>query len=341
MNYWLHRISHLAEVSYPLLDKGYLCIGYVDYANPETIDKVLQNDKVSFDKDFLNVLGFLPRNRNSLWNFLSFKKGDIIIVPSWGTFFVCEIIDDKPLLISEVYTPDLKAWNNKNIQFDGNVLLDQNGKVYDLGFARKIKILHKDISRDKFADATLTARMKIRQTNACINDLKQSVENSIQNYQQNKPIHLHSILQENTCNLILETLKKELNPDKFEKTIKIYFETIGANCVKIPSKNEREKEGDADIVANFENLKLIIYVQAKFQSGTIGDWATQQISDYKENKDRLDDGYSRIAWVITTAENFSDEAHNKAKEENIQLINGTEFSKMLLNAGLLNYNTNI
>ncbi len=337
MNYWLHRISHLAEVSYPLLEKGYLSIGYVDYANPEIVDKVIQNDKYYFDNEFQRIYGALPRNRYSLWNFLSFKKGDIVIVPSWGTFYVCEITDEKPALMSAAYTSDLKTWNNKTIQLNGDLFIDENGKTYDLGFTRKIKILHRSISREKFADAALTARMKMRQTNACINDLKQSVENSIQNYQQNKPIHLHSILQEHTCNLILETLKKELNPDKFEKTIKIYFETIGANSVKIPSKNEREKEGDADIVANFENLKLIIYVQAKFQSGTIGDWATQQISDYKENKDRLDDGYSRMAWVITTANNFNEEAQNKAKEENIQLINGIEFSKMLLNAGILNY----
>ena len=41
MKYWLHRISHEAKVSYPLLESGYLSIGWSDMA---------------YDKDFLAVL---------------------------------------------------------------------------------------------------------------------------------------------------------------------------------------------------------------------------------------------------------------------------------------------
>jgi hypothetical protein len=39
MNYWLHRISHHAEIAYPLLDKGYLSIGFSDFATQEFIKK--------------------------------------------------------------------------------------------------------------------------------------------------------------------------------------------------------------------------------------------------------------------------------------------------------------
>lgn len=97
--------------------------------------------------------------------------------------------------------------------------------------------------------------MKIRQTNASIKDLKLSIEKSIENYQINKPIHLHSIIIEKTSDLVLNAIKNELNPDKFEKLVKTYFKTIGANDVFIPAKNEKNKEGDADIIAVFENLK--------------------------------------------------------------------------------------
>jgi hypothetical protein len=341
MNYWLHRISHLAELSYPLLEKGYLTIGFSDFSDELTINNVENNDWTNFNKQFQDCWGTLPRTRYSLWNFLKMKKEDIAIVPSWGTFWVCEIIDDKPLLIGDSYSDDLRSWGNKTVILKDNFLAQENGGFYDLGFARKVKILHKSISRDKFADSKLTSRMKIRQTNAQINDLKASIESSIENFKVNKPIHLHSSIIEKTANIVLDTIVNELNPDKFEKLIKIYFKTAGANEVYIPAKNEKDKEGDADIVAVFENLKLIIYAQAKFQKGQISDLATNQILDYKTNKDSIDDGYNKIAWVITTASHFNNNAENLAKENQIQLINGLEFSKMLLNGGINLLNTNL
>lgn len=341
MNYWLHRISHLAELSYPLLERGFLTIGFSDFTNSDIIKDVDNNDWKSFNEKFQEEWGELPRTRHNLWNFLKMKKGDKIIVPSWGTFWVCEIVDEKPLLIGETFSEDLKSWGNKTVEQNNNLLIKENGNVYDLGFARKVNVLYKDISRGKFADARLTSRMKIRQTNAQINDLKESVENSILNFQANRPIHLHSVIVEKTSSLILDSIKSELNPDKFEKLITIYFKTIGASEVFIPAKNENGKEGDADIVAVFESLKLIIYTQAKFQRGQISEWATNQILDYKTNKESIDDGYNKIAWVITTANKFNKNAENLAKENEIQLINGVEFSKMLLNVGINLLNTNL
>lgn len=341
MNYWLHRISHLAELSYPLLDKGFLTIGFSDFTQKEFIDKVIEDDWSYFNGQFQEMWGKVPRTRHNLWRFLKFKKEDIVIVPSWGTFFVCEIIDEKPLLINETYSDDFKTWGDKKVTTDGTYLISENGKAYDLGFARKVKIHHKNISRAKFADAKLTSRMKIRQTNGSINDLKKSVEKSIANYIENRPIHLHSIIVEKTANLVLDAIKTELNPDKFEKLVRTYFKTIGANEVSIPAKNERDKEGDADIVAVFENIKLIIYIQAKFHKGKINEWGTNQILDYKTNKESIDDGYNKIAWVITSADSFNAEAEKIATENEIQLIDGLEFSKMLLNAGINLLNTNL
>lgn len=341
MNYWLHRISHIAELSYPLLEKGYLTIGFSDFTTEEMVDKVLANDWNYFNTQFQKMWGRVPRTRHNLWNFLKFEKGDVIIVPSWGTFFICEITDERPMLIGQTYSEGLKSWGSKNVSTNETHLLSENGKVYDLGFARKVNVIYKNVSREKFADAPLTSRMKIRQTNAQINDLKNSIEKSIENYKANKPIHLHSIVIEQTASIVLEAVKKELNPDKFEKLIRTYFKSIGANEVTTPAKNESNKDGDADIVAVFENLKLIIYIQAKFQTGQISEWGTNQILDYKTNKESLDDGYNKIAWVITTADTFNKDAENIAKDNEIQLINGLEFAKMLLNAGIGLLNTNL
>lgn len=333
-NYWLHRISHKKELSYPLLERGFLTIGFSDFTGKEFINKVLEDDWGYFEEQFLKVWGQKPKKRYFLWRFLNqFKKGDIVIVPSWSNFFVCEIIDEEPLSINETYSDDLKTWVNKTVLTNGTHLTSEE-EVYDLGFARKIKILHRDISRAKFADAKLTRRMKFRGTNAIINDLKESVEKSIANYKEDKPIHLHSTIVEKIANPVLETIKTELNPDKFEKLVKTYFETIGANNVSIPAKNERDKEGDADVVAVFENIKLIIYTQVKFHKEETNGWGVNQILDYKINKESIDDGYNKIAWFITSADSFGDEARKKAVENEIQLINGLEFSEMLLNAGI-------
>jgi hypothetical protein len=334
MNYWLHRISYIAELSYPLLDKGFITIGFSDFTNQEFIDKVLSDDWKYFNSQFQEMWGITPRTRHNLWNFLKMSKGDIVIVPSWGTFYVCEIIDDRPLLIGETFSENLKSWGDKNVSTNGTHLFSEKGKVYDLGFARLVKVLHEKISRENFADAKLTSRMKIRQTNAKINDLKTSIEKSIENFKLKKPIHLHSIIIEKTAELVLKAIKAELNPDKFEKLVKIYFKTIGANEVTIPAKNERNKEGDADIIAVFENIKLIIYTQAKFQKGEISDWGPNQILEYKTNRESIDGGYNKVAWVITTADSYDKKAENIGKVNEIQLINGVEFSKMLLNAGI-------
>lgn len=91
MNYWLHRISHVAELSYPLLDKGYLTIGFSDFTNSELIDKVLANDWNYFNGQFQEMWGTVPRTRHNLWNFLKMSKGDIVIIPSWGTFLCVKL----------------------------------------------------------------------------------------------------------------------------------------------------------------------------------------------------------------------------------------------------------
>ncbi|MGC9331336.1 MAG: hypothetical protein ACP5DZ_05585 [Bacteroidales bacterium] len=92
MNYWLHRISHIAELSYPLLDKVFLTIGFSDFTHQEFIDKVLQDDWNYFNVQFQEMWGKVSRTTtfgdfsNSIREILSlFQVGE--------PFFVCEIKD--------------------------------------------------------------------------------------------------------------------------------------------------------------------------------------------------------------------------------------------------------
>jgi predicted Mrr-cat superfamily restriction endonuclease len=96
MSFWLHRISHHAEFSYPLLEQGYLSIGFSDFADPEFLEKTFRKDWASFEEWFADEWGQNPPGRYSLWRFIAeMRKGDRVAVPSPSTFSVYEILEDK------------------------------------------------------------------------------------------------------------------------------------------------------------------------------------------------------------------------------------------------------
>jgi len=342
-NYWIHRISHIAEISYPLLDNNYLSYGFSDFEKDGFIEGVRGENGWQFiEEQFMTEWGELSRGRYQLWNFVKeMKAGDWIIVPTYGAFSICELLDDEPIMIKDIRDVVIKNWNGEEILRDSDgYIVDSNHNKIDLGFARRVKIIQKDISRYDYADSDLTSRMKVRQTNVCISDLKESVLKSLEAYQLNRPIHFRNEINDvipNICSII----QTKLNPDKFEYLVKWYFERIGASSVVIPPKNPSGKIDyeDVDVVATFDLLKTIYYVQVKHYRGETGSWGADQISHLKEleaiKDDRQDDGYTKVYWLVTSSESFSEECINKAKETNVQLIDGKTFSTMLLDAGFL------
>ena len=348
MSIWLHRISHCAEVSYPLLEKGYLSTGWSDFSTLEFVEKSCgENGGSYFDETIEQEWGNQPRSRYSLWYFLTgMEKGDWVVVPSSGTFSIFEIEDDKVLSNNElVQLVEIKDWSGNSVKMGEDDYLHNMAEnsvnkkgVVDLGFFRKVKPIAIEISRYEYADAALTSRMKVRQTTADISDLQASVEKALAAFKKEKPLNIYSQIVEKASQQILDTLQSELTPDKFEYLVKWYFERIGATSVYIPAKNERGKEGDADVVATFETIKTIIYTQVKFYQGETSSWAIEQITNYKSQKDSIDDGYSKIAWVISSSDSFSEEARKLAKVANIQLFDGVTFATMLLEAGIANLN---
>jgi len=352
MKIWLHRISHNGYASYPLLNLGYLSIGFSDFSNPDFLNKVtnlLDSEVWNYvNAEFQKEWGSIPKTRHNLVRFLrDIKAGDWVLVPKQGTFSIYEVSDDHPFCIREIDPTGLRAWGLP----DGSPLKltehglerDGNDKEPDLGFARNVRRIHtheRDISRAKFADAALTARMKIRSTTADISDLRENITRSLKRFNEDRPINLHATLFDLHAETTLEAIRDDLDPDKLESLIRWYLEKAGGKAV-IPAKNESGKEGDGDIVAVFEAIKTIIYVQAKKHDGETDDWAVQQIVAYRDQKQKgvndsesIDDGYARIAWVISTAESFSSECIALAKDNNVLLINGPDFVKMLLNAGI-------
>ena len=332
MNYWLHRISWEMNISYPMMEKGYLSIGFSDFCCNDFLEQLANDVDKSwnyFEDRILNEWGNKPRSRYNLWRFIKeMKKGDWVIVPEWGgTFSIYELAEDDVILASDD-TIDLpeKDWNGNKVERDNDKMIrtsnQKEGEYYDIGFLRKCKPIEINIPRQEFADMALNSRMKIRNTNADISDLKESIETALDSFRNKKPINLKEILVDKTVSIWNE------------KLVKWYFAQIGASEVYIPPKYYGGKQGDVDVIATFEKIKTIIYVQVKQYDGETSDWAVQQIVDFSNSKEFGSDNYFSQLWVISSADCFSEECKNMAAANHVRLINGEEFARMLLDEGI-------
>lgn len=125
------------------------------------------------------------------------------------------------------------------------------------------------------------------------------------------------------------------------------FARGGASCISekqtrfnFPTKNKSGKYdgADADVVATFELLKCIVYVQVKQHNGNTSDWVVQQIAKYKEQFENDADEYNYLSWVVSSAQ-FSEDVFDKAKAAGVRLIDGDAFAEMLIDAGFKGVNT--
>ena len=326
LNYYLHRISYCGFYSYKLLEEGYLTIGYSDIAQ----DVNFLNS--FYDKNPDDTIRELIRDGWgvglwSLWYFLVMKKGDYVVVPKYdGMFSIYEVLDERGesiyLLPQNEDSPTLNSVKEEDI---------------GLGFIRHVKPIVTNLSRSDYADAKLQQRMKARQTTLWIDDLGKSVEDAIKRGQSNKRIDVYDSVVKEFKPLLYKNLMDLVKPEKLEKLVKSYCEKVlKADSVFIPAKNEQNKEGDADVVATFELLKVILYIQVKKYEGLTDDWAIEQISaysSYKKQNFSTGDDYSILSWVISTGE-FSEDTILKARDKNVRLIDGSTFMKMLLDGGL-------
>ena len=342
MKYYLHRISHHAELAYPLLDRGILSIGWSDFATREFVS----SHRSKGWKDVPTAIDSEPgweklRSRFGLQRFLQMDVGDRVVVPSWGTFHIFDVVSDERLIAGDLDLGGLATWDGHGVRMgEGTLYEHRDGKRQqdiDLGFFRRVRPVAKDIPRSGYADNALVSRLKVRQTNVEISDIGERVEQALARWENEEPISLAGEVMKKCADEVLNLVMKELDPDRLEKLIGCYFKRIGASSVVIPAKNERDKEGDADIVATFAPISTIIYVQAKHHVGITDEWAVEQIDSYVKNKNKelgRDDGYTRIPWVISTASNFSPECREQAKQHQVFLVNGRELATRMLEAGL-------
>jgi len=337
--YYLHRISHEGNASYSLLDMNYLTLGWSEYADTDILQASREPGYPRFEEVFALKRSDKTRSRWNMWYFAQIEVGDVIIVPLYdGLFSAYEAVSRaKPIgelqgeldSLTGKWSPVKYVWKNDKL-YD-----DTSQTTTDIGFFITVKEIVKNVPRD-YVEGPLVSRLKIRGADADISDISEYVERGIKAGIENKPITLYESTIEALTNKMKEAIQNVLDDSKFEKLIKWYLNKCGADSV-IPAKNEQGKENgaDADTVAVFENLKHIVYVQAKHHTGQTSDWAVTQIKEYKDQKSG-DPDYTYASWVITSADDFSLDAKNMAYDSGIRLINGQEFARMLLDIGLLN-----
>lgn len=341
MKYYLHRINNHPEWSRPLLEnKNLLSIGWAHFASQPGFLSKHQDDWSKVPEAVEDEWGKV-RPRFGLQRFLEMERGDRVVVPTWGAFHVYEVSDDARLVPAQIEDElaDLGIEQGKKaVVRNGRIHEDhENGTSIDvdLGFFRRVTPLARGIRRDGYADSALTSRMKVRQTNVEVTNLRDSIENAMERHKAKRPINLRQIIKDKCASEVRNAILRFHNPDGFEQLIRRYFERQGASA-EIPPKNEREKEGDADIIATFESLRLIVYVQAKHHHGQTDGWAVEQIQLYTENHRNTgaDDEYTKISWVVSSAEKFTQDCINQARRAGVRLINGVEFAEMLIDSGV-------
>ena len=336
-SYWLHRITggrNGYNFAHDLLEnENLISIGWSDFSDDIFAENVIKNGICVIDQKYNERKWELSRNRWNLFRFLhKMQKGDLVLVPSWKSFSVYEIADDIVFSNSSL-TIDSKK---HNVLLKDKCFYSENGEPIDVGFYRKVKPIALNIPRDQFVQQKLVSRLKIRQTNANINDLESEIKTALQAYNENRPINLREEIIQSSVTNILKQIREKIDANKFEKLVKWYLTSIGAKFVEIPAKNSLPKEkGDADIVAYFEALKLIIMVQVKKHVGVTSPWAIQQIKLYQENA-QFDDDYTTLMWVVSSCDDYSDEAKTLAQENSVRLINGPEFARLIVENGVSN-----
>ena len=317
MNVWMLRIN-LDDVSLDTAIKNNEV--YIGWSGEvEGSAESLINGK-DFSRE--RVLGYLDtlnwfREKNSYYkgkskaalsNFLSFKKGDYLVIPKRGAgeYAVAEVVDDLPFISTAV--PNI--------------------------FARKVRFLsnkdHKLTTSRAVTYAKLTTTMGQQWVLCWIGD--ETHKKAIDELLSHGVKDISVQLREKATHAFLEHLRgpmSNMGPNKLEVFTKQLLKKLGAQSVEVVA---RRNDLGADVHGEFPLLKIRIGVQCKYHvDGQTDVLAVEQISNALA-KDIVDFG-----WVISLAKDFSKEAKDKAAAEGIRLINGSDLAELILDIGLFQF----
>lgn len=341
-NYWLHRITWERDVKEKLLkNNGLLLTGWGFASNDQFLNEVFHKDKNTFDTVYYKIFKSLPKNRFFLYMFLNeFKKDDLVIVPgNKGDFSVYRIVSDCPFSKEHIYkyVSDLEICNVAYDSLSRKYYRKNDRTELELGFFWKVELIIEGLSRERHAEDSLRRRLKFQGTTNNLILIKDEVDKAIKRYYENNPIEIYSEIMDSASIQILEKLRNLASDTSFEKIVEFYLRKIGADKTNIPAKNLLTKQqGDVDVVAYFDHLQVKVLVQVKHYQNEVGIDAIEQIISARSSYE--EPGYTLLLWVLSSCDRFSEDAANKAVNEDVRLIDGAEFSRALLDIGIKDMN---
>ena len=168
-NYWLHRIKHEWNVSKPLLEKGYLTIGWQGLmARSQRLRECITK---KHGEGFKLLINELNEYRTSLWYrnlFAQFQPGDTVVVPLYDKKFAIVEVEESVKSILELPIEIVNELGDVNLSVEG-LFDEKNNKIVDIGFFIKVKTPIKILFRN-CAEVILQKSMRTPRINASIND---------------------------------------------------------------------------------------------------------------------------------------------------------------------------
>ncbi|MCQ2360938.1 MAG: hypothetical protein MJ009_05625 [Paludibacteraceae bacterium] len=147
-NYWVHRIAHEEDVSYELLKRGYLSIGFADFGYTQEIPALAKNITREIEK----IWGDSYKKKYRLWNFLfEFSKDDIILVPDFpekNRYSLYKIEGADAIPAEKLHTRGLTDIDGNVLNWDGNYLTTGGERIVDLGFFWEVTELANNLTME-------------------------------------------------------------------------------------------------------------------------------------------------------------------------------------------------
>ncbi|MCQ2336357.1 MAG: DUF2971 domain-containing protein [Paludibacteraceae bacterium] len=309
--YWLHRISWEWQVSYPLLDRGFLSIGFCDFGTKESLEK-LRND---FEGTIEAQWGSYGRNRFYLKNFVfrgkednrGMQKGDYVVVPKRGTFDIYEIVGEEVITSADILDTvknktndaEIKTSDGKVVSLNNDGYLVADKKIIDLGFFWEVELKVSDIQRSKYAGNKLGSALRFLGTNFQLDEEASKLVGEILKAEEGKEIGKPKESK----------LELEINPGETVKYVEDYLTNIGAENIYKHDSDECHKS-KVDVIASFSKIDSTIYVVVQKNDNNVKDWIRAEINEFKKHHSGGED--SALLWLISNERYFQQSIKNDA-----------------------------
>ncbi len=250
-----------------------------------------------------------------IWRFTrEMQLGDLVVVPYGPNFYVARVTGEA-------------------------VYLHEKALEEDSAYRRPVEWLNekRPIPR-ALARSPLISRMKIHGTSASATDLVDEIQECLRLAATGEERDFRGDLQLGLANQALHELRSgRLDSYGFEHLIRSFLKNVGASEARIVP---RSQDKGADIVATFrlvDTFQFVVAVQAKhyLPEPPVGREAVDQLIS------GMDAEGADLGMVVTTG-SFSQEALEAAEQygatsgNRIELVDGEQFSKMLVEHGTRN-----